>query len=97
MILSLCAVGIQNQIKKCSFECWKMRGSHELSVSERLQYLVTPEIGSDFEIVTVTAGDMADTPASPGPRPSVITMSAPTADISQCRYPQLYQIWSSIR
>ena len=52
---SLCSAdGIQNQIKKCSFECWKMRGSHALSVSERLQYLVIPEIGFDFEIVTVS-------------------------------------------
>ena len=52
---SLCSAdGIQNQIKKCSFECWKMGGSHALSVSERLQY-VTPEIGFDFEIVTVAA------------------------------------------
>ena len=32
-----------------------MRGSHALSVSERLQYLVTPEIGFDFEIVTVAS------------------------------------------
>ena len=55
-MISLCSAdGIQNQIKKCSFECWKIRGSHELSVSERLQYLVIPEIGFDFEIVTVSA------------------------------------------
>ena len=54
-MISSCSAEIQNQIKKCSFECWKMRGSHALSVSERLQYLVTPEIGFDFEIVTEAA------------------------------------------
>ena len=52
-MMSLCASQIQNHIKKCSSECWKMRGSHELSVSARLAaiFRVSSEIGFDFQII----------------------------------------------